>query len=432
MLVRFHTRFAALAALAFSLSATAASLSATAALANPAVPTHTPVWVSNEDGIKVYAIPGLLVTRAGTILTYAEARHEGRGDGGKVDVVIKRSTDHGKTWSKSNFIERASGQENYVLATLVQDRASGRIFLFSALRNDGLADKTTTNSYRVSDDDGVTWSKPHDITQLLYVADERIQNELRAVPTPDAFVGDDPELYGRKLFFFGPGRSIQMSADHPRFPNRLVVPLFLMKDRTITPRSKRAYGNAVLVSDDGGKTWNVPGIVPLGEHGSSEVNVVELSDGRLMLNARGAPPKSEGMQVAGRTLSFSSDGGATWTRPAPDTSGIPNYIETHSGLLRIERGAGQTPLLLYSFPNSLPPKGERPGVKYRLDGTILLSEDDGQSWAVRKLLVPGSFGYSNMDVLRDGTVVIVYENSAGTVVTLTRFTLEWLTGGAKR
>ncbi len=395
-------------------------------------PATAVVWTGGEDGINVYTIPGLLVTKSGVVIAYAEARDR-RGDGGKVDIVLKRSLGGGRTWSKSFMIERAQGIENYVLATLVQDRVSGRVFFFTALRDEGLADRTTTDHYRYSDDDGATWSEPHDITPILYAADEKIQADLRAGRAGPEFVGDDPELFGRKLIFFGPGRSIQLSAQHPKFPNRIVVPLFYIKDRIVTPRAKRGYGNAVLVSDDGGRTWSVPGTVPLGEHGSSEISIVELADGRLMINARSAPPESRGMSVAGRTLAYSADGGATWTRPHLDTSGIPLYTETSSGLLRVSHPATDPKgisRILFSFPHSMPAAAAKAGSATRANGTILLSYDEGQSWAKQKLLVPGSFGYSNLDLLPDGTVLAVYENATGTVVNATRFTLAWLTDGA--
>ncbi len=398
---------------------------------NLPIPQTTAVWTGGEAGANVYTIPGLLVTKSGVVIAYAEAR-ERRGDGGKVHIALKRSLDGGRTWSKSHLIERAQGIENYVLATLVQDRVSGRVFFLTALRDQGLADTTTTNTYRTSDNDGAIWSEPLDITQLLYAADAKIQADVRAGRAGPEFAGDDPELFGRQLVFFGPGRSIQLSATHPRFPNRIVVPLFYIKDRIVTPRARRGYGNAVLVSDDGGKTWSVPGIVPLGKYGSSEISIVEMADGRLMINARGAPPESSGMSVAGRTLSYSSDGGATWTRPTPDTSGIPNYIETSSGLLRLSHPSTdprKKSRILFSFPQSVPAAGAKPSSSARANGTILLSYNEGRSWPVRKLLVPGSFGYSNLDALPDGSVLIVYENATGTVVNATRFTLEWLTDG---
>lgn len=397
-----------------------------------ATPETSVVWNGGEDGIAIYTIPGLLVTKQGVVIAYAEARNH-RGDGGKVDVVIRRSLDGGRTWQKNVFMERAQGIENYVLATLVQDRVSGRVFFFTALRDEGLADRTTTNHYRFSDDDGATWSAPQDITSLLYAADEKVQQTLRAGCASDAFKGDDPELFGRKLIFFGPGRSIQLSAHHATHPHRLVVPLFYIKDRIITPRAKRGYGNAVLVSDDGGRSWFVPGTVPLGDYGSSEISIVELADGRILMNARCAPPESSGMAVAGRTVSTSSDGGTTWTRPQLDPSGIPPYIETSSGLLRVSHPSTdpeRRSRILFSFPHSLPPAdsaGLRSLSQARSNGTILLSFDEGRSWPVRKRIVPGSFGYSNMDLLPDQSVLIVYENATGTVVKATRFTLDWLT-----
>lgn len=394
-------------------------------------PETSVIWTANEDGVAVYTIPGVLVTTGGVVIAYAEARDR-RGDGGPVDMVIKRSLDGGRTWTKSQFIERGQGADNYVLATLVQDRVSGRVYFFTALRDGGISDRTTTNHYRYSDDNGATWSPPFDITGTLHAADEKVQRELRAGRVPEQFKGDDPDLFGRQLVFFGPGRSIQLSAQHPTHPNRIVVPLFYIKDRTINPRAKRGYGNAVLVSDDGRHSWRVPGTVPLGEYGSSEISIVEMADGRILMNARGAPPETSGMAVAGRTVAFSDDGGTTWTRPIPDTSGIPNYIETSSGLLRISHPVtdpqGKS-RILFSFPNSLPPEGSNAGSAHRADGTILLSYDEGRSWPVRKLLVPGSFGYSNMDILPDGTVLIIYENATGTKVSATRFTLGWLIDG---
>src|SRR5687767_2000388 len=75
------------------------SLSAYAAA--PAEPEHIPIWDNpSEDGVVIYRIPQILVTRAGTVLACAEARYE-KGDGSKADVVIRRSSDGGKTWSKS-------------------------------------------------------------------------------------------------------------------------------------------------------------------------------------------------------------------------------------------------------------------------------------------------------------------------------------------
>ncbi|MFO1451756.1 MAG: sialidase family protein [Opitutaceae bacterium] len=411
------------------------AFSVLSASAQPAGPEFFSIYDDpKEDGVMGYHLPQILCTRQGTLLALVEARYRW-GDGVKADVVLRRSTDRGATWSKSQFVARGKGDENHVLPVLVQDKVSGRIFFFCPLRDEGAHDLTTQNFYRTSDDDGVTWSDPVDITSLLVAAEARLKEDLQAGRAPAAFAGDTTELFGRKLFFFGPGRPIQLSATHPVAPHRLVVPLFLMKDRVSQPRAKRAYGNGALVSDDGGRTWRVGGFVPLGEFGSSEVSVVELDDGRLLLNARGAPPESKGFSVAGRTLSYSSDGGTTWTRPVLDTSGIPQYPETHSGLLRVPLGDMKDPrrsALLFSFPAGLPEPGKPVRVTARSEGTVMLSLDDHRSWVARKVVRPGTFGYSNMDRLPDNTLVMIFTDANLKQVWLARFTLDWLSDGKVR
>jgi len=314
---------------------------------------------------------------------------------------------------------------------LVQDRQTGRIFFHCSLRDDGIEDLTTQNFFRTSDDDGVTWSDRQDITPVLVAADQQIQQLLEAGHAGPNFAGETPDLYGRGLFFAGPGRPIQLSSHHPTHPHRLAIPMLVIKDRNYPQRNRRGYGNALLVSDDGGESWQVAGIVPIGDIAGSEPSLLELSDGQLLLNSRETPGRSFLAAPARRTISRSDDGGATWSAPVPDTSGIPPYFETHSGLLRLSDArtdpAGKS-RILFSFPAG----------PLRTNGTVMLSYDDHISWSAKKLLFPGAFGYSNMDLLPDGTIILIFENGKGSDSTqpsrveLIRFSLEWLTDGRDR
>ena len=388
----------------------------------PAAPETLLVWDNpKEDGVANYRIPQIIVTRTGLVIALAEARYK-PGDGSQADIVIRRSRDGGKTWSKSQFIERGGPTDNHVLPGLLQDSITGRIFFFCALRGDGgIRANSTQSYYRSSDDEGVTWSEPVEVGSLLAAADLRIQAEIAAGTAPPAYAGDVGTRFNRQHFYFGPGRAIQLSAHHPRFPGRLVVPIFLIGNQMLRLRSERAYGDGVLLSDDQGKTWHAGNPVPLGSLGSSEVSVVELDDGRLLLNSRGALDQLEkGLaKSAPRTLSWSSDGGETWTRPIEDNSGLPHYTETHSGLLRVPASdAAQPSRFLFSFPIG-------PG---RTHGMVYLSTDDHRSWIAKKLIVPGTFGYSNLDHLPDGTLLLLYEEASGARVHLVRFSFDWLTG----
>lgn len=410
-------------------------LVAAAALAASAVPPATPevipIWSDPaEDGVHYYHIPQLLVTRAGVLLACAEARYA-HGDGENTDIVLRRSTDGGRTWSASQALARANDGGNHVLPVLVQERRTGRIFFFCAVRDEGIGDLSTTNYFRTSDDDGVIWSAPVDLTAVLAKADRAQQQAIREGRAGPEFAGESAELYGRGLFFTGPGRPIQLSAQHPTHPHRLAIPLLVIKDRNFPQRNRRGYGNALLASDDAGASWQVAGIAPIGDIAASEPSLLELPDGRLLLNSRETPGRVFLAAPARRTLTYSADGGRTWTRPVADDSGLPPYHETHSGLLRLS-DPRTDPLgisrVLFSFPAG--PKRTR--------GSLLISYDDHRSWGAPKLLVPSEFGYSNLDRLPDGTIVLIHENGNGTSsnitsrVHLVRFSLEWLTEGRDR
>jgi sialidase-1 len=68
----------------------------------------------------------------------------------------------------------------------------------------------------------------------------------------------------------------------------------------------------------------------------------------------------------------------------------------------------------------------------RTNGTVLMSHDEGETWPVKKTVVPGKFAYSVLTVLPGGSVGCLFERGEKDPyerITLTRFTLEWLTDG---
>src|SRR5689334_3508689 len=64
----------------------------------------TPVFTAGEDGYHTYRIPAIIATGKGTLLAFAEGRKAGRGDAGDIDLVLKRSTDDGKTWGQMQVV----------------------------------------------------------------------------------------------------------------------------------------------------------------------------------------------------------------------------------------------------------------------------------------------------------------------------------------
>ena len=76
------------------------------------------------------------------------------------------------------------------------------------------------------------------------------------------------------------------------------------------------------------------------------------------------------------------------------------------------------------------------GARTRGKETLLVSNDDGQTWPLSKVLEPGRSGYADLAAAKDGTLYCLYErgetetNELNTrFLTVARFNLEWLTTG---
>lgn len=83
---------------------------------------------------------------------------------------------------------------------------------------------------------------------------------------------------------------------------------------------------------------------------------------------------------------------------------------------------GEPSRLLYSGPQS----------RRRENGTLFLSDDEGVSWPVHRVLFGGSFGYSCLTSLPDGTIGCLYEAEGAKRIVFARVTLDWLTAGKDR
>ena len=71
--------------------------------AQAADPTYSEVFVSSENGYHLIRTPQILATRNKTLLVFAQGR-EGHHDQSGNDILLKRSTDGGATWSMLRVI----------------------------------------------------------------------------------------------------------------------------------------------------------------------------------------------------------------------------------------------------------------------------------------------------------------------------------------
>jgi len=364
------------------------------------------LFSEGQAGFVSYRIPGIIVTAKGTVLAYCEARKFTSADRGELEVHLRRSTDGGRTWSPQTQIAHhgprlprnphmpddkkkkdMGGPEQQTVNNpmLIADRNGAVHFVYCV--------EYMRAFYARSDDDGITWSPPVEITSTF----DRFRSEIdwQAIAT-------------------GPGHGIQLRT------GRLIVPVWLATYEKTAPQRK---GCSVIFSDDGGATWQ-RGDMAMTIGGES--SVAQLSDGRVVLSARNTDKRNR------RAVVYSRDGATGWTKP----EFIEELLEPGcmAGLVSHPGTPGEKrPLLLHSSPHTT--KREH---RERKHVSIHLSRDDGRTWPVRKLLQAGPSAYSDLAVLPDGTVLCFYESGkpgetrrngdwAYASLTVARFNLEWLT-----
>ncbi|MFB3105337.1 MAG: exo-alpha-sialidase, partial [Pseudomonadales bacterium] len=184
------------------------------------------------------------------------------------------------------------------------------------------------------------------------------------------------------------------------------------------------YHAHIIYSDDHGETWHLGGSVP--DNTTSECQVVELSNGALMLNIRNHDASPERKKIADndftwadrtkdpyrRTIALSFDGGLTWNNVRKD----PTLLDPHC----------QASLLHHADSGSL--IFSNPASTTRRRMTVRLSDDEGKTWTSSKLLHAGPSAYSCLTILPHGILGCLYERGDTAPyekITLARFTLEW-------
>lgn len=373
------------------------------------------LFAANSNGYASYRIPGLIVTRRGALLAYAEARRTGRGDWDAIDIVLKRSTDGGQTWTEQRKIAEIAGASRNPAAAREASRNQNGQAGLTYNNPVAIADRTGVAHflfcleyarcfYLRSTDDGATFSPPVEITSAF----EQFRKE-----------------YDWKVIATGPTHGIQLRS------GRLVAPVWLS-----TSTGKSAHhpsDNAVIYSDDHGKTWKAGGFVG---HNSaelvdpSEAVLVELSDGRVMFNSRSESNAQR------RAVSFSKNGATGWTKPVFHDQLVEPICA--ASMVRLSAPPQRSRLLFANPHNLTRADGDAtPGKsRERKNLSVKLSYDEGATWPINKAIEPGSSGYSDLAVGADGTIYCLYESprsggnlSRNTTLMLARFNLEWLTEG---
>ncbi len=344
---------------------------------------------ANDDGVHTYRIPGLATTNQGTLIAVYDIRRNSSVDLQEdIDVGMSRSADGGQTWEPMKVVmdmgewggrpEKENGigdpavlvdrQTNTIwVAALWLHGNPGKRAWFASKQ--GMEPKETGQLILVkSEDDGLSWSEPINITSQIKKTDWH-------------------------LLLDGPGKGIMMADGTLVFPAQF-------KDQNEVPHS------TIIYSKDRGKTW---AIGTGAKSKTTEAQVVELSDHSLMLNMRDDRGSGQGGRngTGARSVAITKDLGKTWFEHPTSRKALPEPVCMASLIKQQYQGKD---ILLFSNPAD----------QYvRQNMTIKISEDEGMTWPEKfyTLIDEGrGRGYSCMTGIDENTIGILYEGSQADLV----------------
>ncbi|WP_344615051.1 sialidase family protein [Dactylosporangium salmoneum] len=375
--VQYSSRAGLAVVVALATATAAGPAGASVSLSSAKVGVQQVLFRGGTDGYGCFRIPALLRTTAGTLLAFAEARKSPScADRGDIDLVVRRSTNNGRTWGPIRLVLSGSDTDPNAPYTRgnpvpLQDASTGRVMLVTT------SNPATISGKRLpwiqdSDDDGLTWSA------------------ARAMNVN--FSGSDAGWFAT-----GPSHGIQLTKG--AHAGRLVVGAHQQPTKGVV------YAGA-LYSDDHGATWHagqaansfVDGVTNPGE-----ISVAELPDGSVYAAAR----NQIGSSGNHRAKAVSTDGGTTMPAFAQVPSLVTPDVEGAVLTLRSTYQSSPGDTMVFSGPSD-PTSRAQLKIRY--------STDKGATWKSPSngLVTDERSGYSDLAELSDGGIGVLYEGGANT------------------
>ena len=316
------------------------------------------VYSSGKDGYHTYRIPSIIKTHYGELLAFCEGRKENHNDSGFIEIMVKKSYDSGKTWTQQDIIA-SDGKNTFGNCNPVVDSKTGRIHIVCNFNLAGVHEEEIRRGEGVrecyhlySDDNGITWSIPRNITQQVKKTDWT-------------------------WHAIGPCHGIQTKSGRFVFGGNHA-------NLSVATTSDNYDGFSFSIySDDNCKTFNISDdIAPE----TNECSVAELSDGRLYMNMRT-------QQYFHRFSAYSEDQGETWVDFEPDEELTDPKCQ---GVALCLRESGE---LIFCNAYSL----------NRSNLTVRISHDLGRTWQESIVIHEGPAAYSDLVQIDDVTIGCLYE-----------------------
>lgn len=387
-------------------------------------PQYSTVFEGGRDGYVEYRIPSVVATKSGRIVAFIEGR-KAHKDQAMNDILSKYSDDGGKTWSGAIEIAKDGQASLNNPCAIYIAQTDCILFMYqyfppNSTEGSTLAgvdgDDVVRNFIVSSDDGGVSWSAPHDIT----VQTKHIEATSVAC---------------------GPGVALQVSSGDDK--GRIIVPF--------NGNGAGRWFNYLVYSDDLGENWSIAN----GEsgYGTNESQIVQIANNKFLINARshrypqdtsytapeGWNPWNCAKYTRNRAHIYVTMEGekTTWdstrvqlNQPDPTCQGsiirVGQFGDGMRSRLLLANSASQ-----HTFPIAGRPYSQT--APARINGTVRISYDEGRSWTYSKRIYGDRFTeyqYSVLVDLGNGKIGCIFE--AHPEVRFAVFDISWLTGGTDK
>lgn len=371
---------------------------------------HSYPFLPRDNGSRVYRIPAMIVADDGSIVVAADKRYDSHtdiGNGHVIDIIVRRSTDGGKTWSSPITIAKGLGSADnakcgYGDPSLVKGK-DGKLYCLFVAGNLGYFYGQQRIAMSTSTDNGVTWSSNETIAPIDLLESGRLKNYNT--------VGEAG--YGLYDYFVTSGRGLYIPEDD--------ILMYLIPAQTMTSSTAHTSNSQdyIFYSRDGGESWYFSSQIMFA--GGDEAKIIQMNDGSLLGSVRqsynrGFNTATYTKNADGKTLDFTM--GTQWNHSQLSAGGSPN----NQDILYYQRSTetGKTDVIFHSMTT-----GQHANFK------LYYSTDQGLNWTEFLNVQTKGTRYVTMDKNpTNGSLYLLFEdqslNSAGGYTDYNHYPLNFL------
>ena len=354
--------------------------------------TRSYPFLPRDNGSRVYRIPAMVVADDGSIVVACDKRYDSYrdiGGGHVIDIVIRRSTDGGKTWSEPMVVAKGDNSSDatcgYGDPSLYKDN-DGKIYCLFAAGNIGYFYGLNRICMSVSEDNGVTWSSSAANPPADLVSTGKVTDHVSSYGSNTC--------YGLFDYFVTSGRGLCTSEGYLM----ALLPAQPYTNSTKTEKTSNSQ-DYIFYSTDKGATWHISENAIF--VGGDEAKIIQANDGSLLASVRQG--ENRGFNTA--TYTLNNDGtltftmGTQWNNSQLNAGGYANNQDIF--YYQRETDEGKTDVIFHSMTT-----GQHANLK------LYYSTDKGQNWTEFLNVQTKATRYVTMEKSATGDLYLLFEDQS--------------------